>query len=62
MENLPLFVDFKGIESYKKNYLEEVSFIGKFADKDHVAHVSQVEVEEGNQVRIVSGELMGYEG
>lgn len=40
----------------------EIDFICKFGDKDHVSHPSKITVEEGNRVRILSGDLLNYEG
>ena len=41
---------------------KEIAFLSKFGDENHLSHLSQVEVEEGNKVRIVSGNLLDYEG
>lgn len=41
---------------------KETDFIRRFGDKEHISHISQVEVQEGNQVKIISGELLNYEG
>lgn len=40
----------------------EIAFLRHFGDANHVSGLSQVTIEEGNQVRIVSGTLLGYEG
>ncbi|MGN0396164.1 MAG: antiterminator LoaP [Coprococcus sp.] len=40
----------------------EVEFIKSFGDEEHISHLSQIEVSEGNQVRIVSGPLLNQEG
>jgi transcriptional antiterminator NusG len=41
---------------------EEVDFIRRFGDEEHVSHLSQVEIQEGNKVKVVSGDLLNYEG
>lgn len=41
---------------------QEVHFISRFGDHEHVSHLSQVTVEAGNKVRILEGDLLNYEG
>lgn len=41
---------------------KETDFICRFGDRNHVSHLSQVEIQEGSHVRIVSGDLLNYEG
>lgn len=41
---------------------QEIEFIRRFGDEDHISHPSQVLIEEGQRVRIVSGNLLDYEG
>ena len=41
---------------------EEVDFIRRFEDSGHIARLSQVEVCEGRQIRVLSGALLNCEG
>lgn len=41
---------------------QEVNFLSRFGDSEHVSHLSTVMVEEGNKVRILEGNLLNYEG
>lgn len=41
---------------------EEIAFLQRFDDSDHIARLSKVEVAEGNRIRILSGALLNCEG
>lgn len=41
---------------------QEVHFLSRFGNSEHVSHLSQVTVEAGNKVRILEGDLLNYEG
>lgn len=41
---------------------QEVHFLSRFGDRDHVSHLSQVMVEKGNKIRILEGDLKNFEG
>lgn len=41
---------------------QEIDFLKRFGDEQHVSHLSKVEVTEGDRVRVLDGDLKNFEG
>lgn len=41
---------------------KEINILQHFGDSNHISHLSQVEVSEGNHVRVIAGDLKNFEG